>query len=303
MRPEMAQAKRRPAVDRRQFSPHYCPTSYPDLLPNMKIATWNINSVRLRIDSVKRFLKEEAPDVLCLQEIKCKDDQFPAKALKAAGYAHQAVSGQSGYHGVAIVSRLPLDDVEKKGFCEKDDCRHIAASLPGGVRVHNFYVPAGGDEPDPAVNEKFAHKLDFMRGMAAWLANGAAPSKTKAILVGDLNIAPREHDVWSHKQLLTVVSHTPVEVALMDAAIDSGGWTDVARALVPEPEKLYTWWSYRARDWRASNRGRRLDHIWVSPALKKAATGGGRAAFAIHDRCRGWSKPSDHVPVTLALSL
>ncbi|MGE0409695.1 MAG: exodeoxyribonuclease III, partial [Amphiplicatus sp.] len=185
----------------------------------MKIATWNINSVRLRIDSVKRFLKEETPDVLCLQEIKCRDDQFPGKALKAAGYEHQAVSGQAGYHGVAIVSRLPLKEVERRGFCNKEDCRHIAATLPGGVRLHNFYVPAGGDEPDPEINEKFAHKLDFMRDMAAWFANGAAAPKGKAILVGDLNVAPREHDVWSHKQLLKVVSHTPAEVALMDSAI------------------------------------------------------------------------------------
>ncbi|HXI86603.1 MAG TPA: exodeoxyribonuclease III [Parvularculaceae bacterium] len=268
----------------------------------MKIATWNINSVRLRIDSVKRFLKEEGPDVLCLQEIKCRDDQFPSRALASVGYPHQAVSGQAGYHGVAIVSRLPLENIEKRRFCDKDDCRHVAATLPGGVRLHNFYVPAGGDEPDPDVNEKFAHKLNFMRDMASWFANGGAPAKSKQILVGDLNIAPCEHDVWSHKQLLKVVSHTPIEVELMDAAIAAGSWLDVARALIPEPEKLYTWWSYRARDWRASNRGRRLDHIWVTPALKKAATGGGRKAYLIHDRCRDWPKPSDHAPVTLVFA-
>ena len=269
----------------------------------MKIATWNINSVRLRIGLVTDFLKEEAPDVLCLQEIKCLDDQFPAKALRAAGYGHFAVSGQKGYHGVAIVSRHPLADIEARAFCGKDDRRHIAATLPGGLRVHNFYVPAGGDEPDPSTNEKFAHKLDFMRDMAAWFAGEAANGRRKVVLAGDLNIAPREHDVWSHKQLLDVVSHTPVEVELMDAALESGGWTDVARALVPEPEKIYTWWSYRAIDWRASNRGRRLDHIWVSPALRKAATAGGRDAFKVHDRCRDWPKASDHVPVTIELSL
>ncbi|MEQ8935800.1 MAG: exodeoxyribonuclease III [Amphiplicatus sp.] len=269
----------------------------------MKIATWNINSVRLRIDLVTRFLKEQAPDALCLQEIKCLDDQFPAKALRAVGYEHHAVSGQKAYHGVAIVSRLPLKDIEKKGFCDKNDCRHVAATLPGGVRLHNFYVPSGGDEPDPGVNEKFAHKLDFMRDMATWFSGEAASGKKKAVLVGDLNIAPREHDVWSHKQLLKVVSHTPVEVDLINAAIDTGQWIDVARALIPEPEKLYTWWSYRAKDWRESNRGRRLDHIWVSPALKKAATEKGREAFSIHDYCRGWEKCSDHVPVMLDLDL
>ncbi|MEQ1930911.1 MAG: exodeoxyribonuclease III [Parvularculaceae bacterium] len=267
----------------------------------MKIATWNINSVRLRIESVKRFLKAERPDALCLQEIKCRDDQFPAKALREAGYAHQAVSGQKGYHGVAIVSRLPLNDVEKRSFAGKEDARHIAASLPGGVRVHNFYVPAGGDEPDPDLNAKFAHKLRFMEDLCAW--GGEQKPKAKTVLVGDLNIAPREHDVWSHKQLLDVVSHTPVEIGLMNAAIAAGEWTDVARAVIPEPEKVYTWWSYRAHDWRASNRGRRLDHIWLSPALKKAALARGRDAFAIHSACRDWERPSDHVPVTLKLEL
>ncbi len=266
----------------------------------MKIATWNINSVRLRIDLVLKFLKEEKPDALCLQEIKCTNDQFPGKALKAAGYVHQAVSGQPGYHGVAIVSKLPLKDEKAETLCGKDDCRHIAATLPGGVRLHNFYVPAGGDIPDPDENDKFAHKLDFLKGLSGMFSRGA---KAKAILVGDLNVAPREHDVWSHKQLLNVVSHTPVEVDLLNAAIKAGRWIDVAREVVPEPEKLYSWWSYRAADWRASNRGRRLDHIWVTPALEKAALGAGRKAFAIRDDCRGWERPSDHAPVVLTLDL
>jgi exodeoxyribonuclease-3 len=269
----------------------------------MKIATWNINSVRLRIDAVLRFLAEEGPDVLCLQEIKCRDDQFPAKPLREAGYLHQAVSGQKGYHGVAIVSRLPIRDVETRAFAGKDDARHVGATLPGGVRIDNFYVPAGGDEPDPDANPKFAHKLDFMRELAEWSAGEGAPGRRKTILVGDLNIAPREHDVWSHRQLLDVVSHTPVEVDLMNAALAAGRWIDVAREAIPEPEKLYTWWSYRAADWRASNRGRRLDHVWVSPALKKAALAGGRDAFRVHEACRGWERPSDHAPVTLRLAL
>lgn len=268
----------------------------------MKIATWNINSVRLRIDQVLRFLREEGPDVLCLQEIKCRDDQFPAKPLAAAGYVHQAVSGQKGYHGVAIVSKLPLKDVDKRRFCGKEDCRHVAATLPGAVRLHNFYVPAGGDEPDPDANEKFAHKLDFVDEMRDFFSRDGAPGKSKAVLVGDLNIAPKEHDVWSHRQLLSVVSHTPVEVGKLEAAAAAGRWIDVAREIIPEPEKVYTWWSYRAADWRASNRGRRLDHVWVSPALAKAATRRGRAQFAIHERCRGWRQPSDHVPATLDLS-
>lgn len=267
----------------------------------MKITSWNINSVRLRIDQVVRFLEREQPDVLCLQEIKCIVDNFPTKAFHKAGYEHLAVSGQAGYHGVAIASRRPLKKVEALSFCGKDDTRHIAATLPGGIRIHNFYVPAGGDEPNPDVNDKFAHKLEFLDEVKAMSESLGA--RTKSVLVGDLNVAPAEHDVWSHKQLLKVVSHTPIEVEKLQSVIDAHGWTDVARALIPEPEKLYTWWSYRARDWRASNRGRRLDHIWVSPSLKKPALAGGRDAFQIHDDVRGWEKPSDHAPVSLTLSL
>ena len=207
----------------------------------------------------------------------------------------------AGYHGVAIVSRLPLKKVEKREFCGKGDCRHIAASLPGGVRVHNFYVPAGGDEPDPVKNDKFAHKLAFMDEMTDWFSE--LGPRSKSVVVGDLNVAPLEHDVWSHKQLLKVVSHTPVEVEKLSRVIDSHGFVDVAREIVPEPEKLFTWWSYRARDWKASNRGRRLDHIWVSPALKKAALASGRSGFTIHEDARGWERPSDHAPVTLKLAL
>lgn len=186
-------------------------------------------------------------------------------------------------------------------FCGKDDCRHIAASLPGGIRVHNFYVPAGGDEPDRKKNEKFGHKLDFLDEMAKWFSE--LGPRSKSVLVGDLNVAPTENDVWSHKQLLKVVSHTPIEVEKLGGVIDSHGWIDVARELIPEPEKLYTWWSYRAKDWRASNRGRRLDHIWVSPALKKAALSEGRDAYQIHDDVRGWERASDHAAVSLKLAL
>ena len=267
----------------------------------MKITTWNINSVRLRIDHVTRFLKEQAPDVLCLQEIKCVDDSFPSKAFKQAGYEHLAVSGQAGYHGVAIASRLPLTKIEKRKFCGKEDSRHVAATLPGGVRIHNFYIPAGGDEPDREKNEKFAHKLDFLDELTEWFSELGPRAKT--VMVGDLNVAPCEHDVWSHKQLLKVVSHTPIEVEKLHDVMASHKWLDVARELIPEPEKLYTWWSYRAKDWRISNRGRRLDHIWVSPALKKAALSAGAEAYSIHDEARGWERPSDHAPVSLTLDL
>ena len=266
----------------------------------MRIVSWNINSVRLRINLVTRFLKEQQPDVLCLQETKCHDGQFPTAAFEKAGYPYLAINGQKGYHGVAIASRLPLDDPQPLDFCGKGDARHIAVTLPGGARLHNFYVPAGGDVPDREENEKFAHKLDFLAEMTARF------KKTKndpAILVGDLNIAPHEHDVWSHKQLLKVVSHTPVETEAMAKLITTGGFIDVARALVSDDEKLYSWWSYRAKDWASSNRGRRLDHIWVTDPLRDAALAGGRDAFAIHQDVRGWEKPSDHAAVRLDLAL
>src|SRR5882724_6494728 len=179
------------------------------------LTTWNINSVRLRIDLVAKFLKSMRPDVLCLQETKCIDDAFPLKRFKRFGYEHVALNGQKGYHGVAVLSRLPFDTTSKRGFCGKTDSRHVSvtlgerAGLRDPITLHNFYVPAGGDEPDPEINPKFAHKLSFldeMRGCAEIHPNGS-----RAILVGDLNVAPLEHDVWSHKQLLRVVSHTPIE--------------------------------------------------------------------------------------------
>jgi exodeoxyribonuclease-3 len=269
----------------------------------LTLTTWNINSVRLRIDLVKAFLKARKPTVLCLQEIKCPDDAFPAKDLVRLGYKHIAVSGQKGYHGVAIVSKLPFADIAKRDFCGKGDARHLSvvfgkeAGFDTPLTLHDFYVPAGGDEPDPAVNEKFAHKLAFVDEMRGWDALRNHDSN-RSILVGDLNIAPLEHDVWSSKQLKDVVSHTPVERAALSRVIADGRWVDSMRAAVPEPAKLYTWWSYRSPDWAAADKGRRLDHVWVSPAL-----GGKVAGMDVLKEARGWERPSDHVPVTISLDL
>jgi len=269
----------------------------------LTVTTWNINSVRLRINLVAKFLKAERPDVLCLQETKCPDDKFPFKRFKRLGYTHVALNGQKGYHGVAVVSRVPFDSIDVRNFCDKIDCRHIAVTFgeKAGLRepavLHNFYVPAGGDEPDPEINVKFAHKLAFLdelRGRSE-LHPGA---KDRAILVGDLNVAPLEHDVWSHKQMLRVVSHTPIECEKLTAAQKVGGWFDTMRAFVPEPAKLYTWWSYRAIDWAAADRGRRLDHIWVSPELADRVS-----SLKIRRETRGWERPSDHVPVTARVEL
>jgi exodeoxyribonuclease-3 len=264
----------------------------------MKIATWNINSVRLRIDLVLRLLKFEQPDVLCLQETKVINDLFPAEPLKKAGYVHQAINGQKGYHGVAILSRLPFHRTDAVEYCGKGDCRHISASFENGVELHNFYVPAGGDIPDPGANPKFAHKLDFLREMTKRFEKRGGRNKDALVLVGDLNVAPLEHDVWSHKQLLNVVSHTPVETGLLGEVQASFDWIDVTRSFVPHDQKIYSWWSYRARDWEVSDRGRRLDHIWTSPALKGQVT-----QHAILKPARGWEKASDHVPVTATIAI
>lgn len=260
---------------------------------SLSVATWNINSVRLRLDLVLRFLEESKPDLLCLQEIKCQNSQFPEQAFVDAGYPFLAVNGQKGYHGVATVSRLPLHDFNKISFCNQGDCRHIAATIDWGekrLRIHNFYVPAGGDEPDPQINPKFRHKLDFLKEMAAVKAD--LGDGTLSLLVGDLNIAPLENDVWSHKQLLKIVSHTPIETSLLTAAAKNGGWLDLMRDQIPEPQKIYTWWSYRAKDWAGSNRGRRLDHVWGSPELKHLVD-----SLEVFTAMRGWERPSDHVAV------
>jgi exodeoxyribonuclease-3 len=267
-------------------------------MPAIKLATWNINSVRLRAELVNGFLTAHGPDVLCLQETKVRDELFPGEAFRALGYVHQAINGQKGYHGVAILSRLPFKKTEAISFCGKDDTRHVSAQFESGLELHNFYVPAGGDIPDVKKNPKFAHKLDFLREMESRFAKRKGKKSQPTVLVGDLNVAPLENDVWSHKQLLDVVSHTPIETELLAAAKEAFDWQDVTRAFVPSDEKIYSWWSYRAQDWEASNRGRRLDHIWVSHALHNAVS-----EHAILKDARGWLRPSDHVPVIATITL
>ncbi|HAE08649.1 MAG TPA: exodeoxyribonuclease III, partial [Alphaproteobacteria bacterium] len=159
--------------------------------------------------------------------------------------------------------------------------------------IHNFYVPAGGDIPDVVENPKFAHKLHFIDEMTSHFKTHQPQAE---ILVGDLNIAPLANDVWSSKQLLKIISHTPVETDGLKRLIAEGGWHDAVRAYFGDEQKLYSWWSYRARDWAASDRGRRLDHIWVSHDLAD------RVVHAeIHRDLRSADKPSDHVPISLTL--
>lgn len=258
------------------------------------LATWNINSVRLREELVLKLLRDEAPDVLCLQECKSPVDKIPTEGFKSLGYDHMIANGQKGYNGVAIISKLPLEDAGQHDFASLGHARHCSVRLPNGVTIENHYVPAGGDEPNREKNEKFGQKLDYLIEMKDHFA---ANKPQKSILVGDLNIAPREDDVWDHKKLLKIVSHTPIEVEHLTDVMRAGDWVDVTRADIPEG-LLYSWWSYRAKDWDAADKGRRLDHVWATSDIAGSAHG----SRVLRD-VRGWEKPSDHAPVFATFDL
>jgi exodeoxyribonuclease-3 len=261
----------------------------------MKITTWNINSIRKRLDIVHRVLNEIQPDVLCLQEIKVITELFPYEFFNKLGYVTQYIKGQSGYNGVAILGKFgTIKDVQEMQL--SSESRHLSVLLSNGIELHNFYIPAGGDVPDSVVNEKFKYKLQFFDDITAWFLNNRT-AKDKIILVGDLNVAPLENDVWSHKQLLKVVSHTPVEIEKINSLYKSIDFLDAIRKFIPPEQKLYSWWSYRNRDWRKSDRGRRLDHIWVTQPLFPYVIEG-----HIAREVRGYLNPSDHCPVTIQLS-
>ncbi|WP_068073243.1 exodeoxyribonuclease III [Novosphingobium lentum] len=262
----------------------------------VSIATWNINSVRLRMPLVERFLAEEAPDVLCLQEIKTVDETFPHEAFEALGYTHRAVHGQKGYHGVATVSRVPLREFSRHDWQDNGEARHVGIELLGpgqGLVIENVYIPAGGDIPDRTLNAKFGQKLDFLERMTRWADAIDRPT----LIVGDFNIAPLDCDVYDHKALLKVVSHTPVEVETLQRFADAHGWADLGRQFIPAPERNYSWWSYRAY-WRGKDQGRRLDHMWASPDLARQAT-----AHRVVEGPRTWDQPSDHVPLVTEFAL
>ncbi|CUH40692.1 Exodeoxyribonuclease III [Jannaschia seosinensis] len=258
------------------------------------LATWNINSVRLREALVLRLLEEEAPDILCLQECKSPVEKIPVEGFERLGYRWRVAQGQKDYNGVAILSKRPMEEAGAVDHAALGHARHVAGRLEDGTVIHNFYVPAGGDVPNREMNVKFGQKLDYLRDMRDAF-HAEAPARS--ILVGDLNIAPREDDVWSHKQLLKVVSHTPVEVAALAETQDSGAWVDITRQDIPEGP-LYSWWSYRSPDWDAADKGRRLDHVWATPDIANAAH-----SSRVLRHVRGWEKPSDHAPVLATFDL
>ncbi|MFL2740993.1 MAG: endonuclease/exonuclease/phosphatase family protein, partial [Paracoccaceae bacterium] len=186
------------------------------------------------------------------------------------------------------LSKLPIRKEFSEDFANLGHARHVAAVLENGITIHNFYVPAGGDEPDPNTNEKFSQKLSYLTHMEQYFDN---IDVKKSILVGDLNIAPRPDDVWDHKKLSGVVSHTPIEIDYLKKVQNSGRWVDVVRGCIPDG-LLFSWWSYRAKDWSFADKGRRLDHVWATPDISDRA----RSALVARD-VRGWEQPSDHAPI------
>ena len=263
----------------------------------MKIATWNVNSVRVRVRHIEKLAFEERPDIICLQETKVTNNDFPFQVFKDMGYKYIELHGERSYNGVAILSKIPFEQTFVLNLVNNKDRRHVAVKLFNQIEIHNFYVPAGGEIPDPLSNPKFKHKLNFLDEMTEWFKNNRTIND-KMILLGDLNIAPLENDVWSHQQLLKEISHTPIEIEKMAILANSLSWHDTIRRFVPESEKLYSWWSYRNFDWSKSNKGRRLDHIWVTPVLEKYVKRG-----YILRELRGLESPSDHVPVILELEI
>ncbi len=265
----------------------------------LRIATWNVNSVRLRVDHIARFVAEQVPDVICMQEIKCQTHEFPVQALADAGMPHLRIAGQKGWHGVAIASRLPIEDAPALDVCREGHARSVGAMV-AGVEIQNFYIPAGGDVADRAANGKFDHKLVFFERLTALMA--ARDPTAPLIIAGDLNVAPSVNDVFDHKYMSKVVSHTPIEIEAMGALKASLGFVDLVREAIPEPQKLFSWWSYRAADFQASNRGLRLDHLWASPGLHRAAWQQSPSAARVHADVRTWERPSDHAPVSADLN-
>ena len=266
---------------------------------SFSLVTWNVNSIRIRMDLVAVLVKNYKPDVICLQEVKAKEEDFPISDIHMLGYPYVAFYGMPGYNGVAIISKIPLHNEQKCDWVGKKDARHIKVSVLDDIEINNIYIPAGGDVPDPIINLSFAHKLCFMDDISEWFEqNKETLQSQKILLCGDFNVAPSENDVWGHKQLLKTVSHTPIETGRLNRLFASLDFVDAVRVFTPEPEKIFSWWSYRNPNWKTNNKGRRLDHIWVSQPLKNRLI-----STRILTEFRAFDRPSDHVPIMVEISL
>ncbi len=253
----------------------------------MKIATWNVNSLKVRLPHVLDWLAANQPDVLCLQELKLEDAAFPAAELEAAGY-QAAFSGQKTYNGVAVLARTPITDVSRDipGF--EDPQKRLIAATVAGVRVVCGYFPNG----QQVGSEKFEYKLRWLLALTEWL-RGELAKHERLVLTGDFNIAPEDRD--AHPDWKDDIHVSPPERAAF-AALTELGLVDAFR-LFPQPDKTFSWWDYRMGAFRR-NFGLRIDHILLSPALREACT-----ACTIDTAPRKLERPSDHAPVVAELKL
>lgn len=265
----------------------------------MRLATWNINSVRARADRAVAWLERTGTDVLALQETKCRDDQFPVAVFEAAGYEVAHV-GVSQWNGVAIVSRLGLADVEtsfpgQPSFGTPEpavEARALGATV-GGVRVWSLYVPHGRTPGDPHYVYKLAWLEQLRAAAAGWLDPTTGDPRAQVALLGDWNVIPHDDDVWDVTRFEGHTHVTPPERAAFFAFADAG-YTEVTRTHLPEPHR-YTYWDYQQLCF-PKNRGMRIDYAWTSPALAERVTG-----VTIDRDERKGSGASDHVPVVLDL--
>lgn len=249
----------------------------------MKIATWNVNSLKVRLPQVTTWLESSNPDVLVLQEIKQHTDAFPEDEFIATGY-HALASGQKTYNGVAIIARQPPEDVvtDFPGF--DDPQRRILAATVGDVRVVNLYVPNGSE----VGSDKYTYKLAWLAALRNFLEDELARHE-KLVVLGDFNIAPKDADVYDPEKWGDAILCSPAERAALKTLLDLG-LTDVFRNF-EQPENTFSWWDYRAAGFQR-NAGLRIDLILCSEALTECCT-----ASAVDKEPRAWERPSDHAPV------
>ncbi|QIB35621.1 exodeoxyribonuclease III [Ancylobacter pratisalsi] len=260
----------------------------------MRIATWNVNSVRLRLDNMLAWLGETRPDVVCLQEIKCQDEQFPREAFEQAGY-NVAVHGQKAFNGVAVLSRLPIDEVKTGLPGDDGDVQsrfiEVVVSIPDGVvRVCGIYLPNG----NPVGSEKYPYKLDWMARLKAHISDRLALEEP-LVICGDYNVIPEPKDAARPELWVDDALFLPETRAAFREIINLG-LTDALRAASDEGG-LYSFWDYQAGAWQKNN-GIRIDHLLLSPQAADRLK-----AVGIDKHVRGWEKPSDHVPVWADLAI
>ena len=260
----------------------------------MRIATWNINGVKARIDSLTRWLSESAPDVVCLQEIKSLDETFPTEAVERLGY-NVATHGQKGFNGVALLAKSPLEDVTRRlpGDEEDEQSRYIEATIStdkGAVRVASLYLPNG----NPVESPKFSYKLDWMDRLLTH-AQALLATDEPIVLAGDYNVIPDREDVRYPDRWLDDALFQP-QSRNKHRALVNLGYRDAQRS-VDRSDGIYTFWDYQAGAWQKNN-GIRIDHVMLSPVASDALSG-----VSVDKHTRGWPKPSDHVPVVVELAL